>query len=103
MKAEPELKIIIFGNSSSGKSTLAKKLSREKNLARLDLDTVAWQSENPTTRRSISNNSCVVRSQVVGQSCPATATPIIASLVTSSASFSSVKLPVPAGRFGMIR
>ncbi|MFT5164479.1 MAG: adenylate kinase family enzyme [Alteromonadaceae bacterium] len=37
------VKILIFGNSGAGKSTLAKKLAVSKNLAHLDLDTLAWQ------------------------------------------------------------
>jgi adenylate kinase family enzyme len=35
-------KIVIFGNSASGKSSLAKKLTSEHKLAHLDLDTLAW-------------------------------------------------------------
>lgn len=37
-------KIVIFGNSASGKSSLAKKLATEHQLAHLDLDTLAWLS-----------------------------------------------------------
>ncbi len=35
-------KIVIFGNSASGKSSLAKKLAVQYQLAHLDLDTLAW-------------------------------------------------------------
>lgn len=35
-------KIVIFGNSASGKSSLAKKLASAHKLAHLDLDTIAW-------------------------------------------------------------
>jgi adenylate kinase family enzyme len=35
-------KIVIFGNSASGKSSLAKKLALTLRLAHLDLDTLAW-------------------------------------------------------------
>ncbi|UUO25153.1 shikimate kinase [Colwellia sp. M166] len=35
-------KIVIFGNSASGKSSLAKKLAKQEQLAHLDLDTLAW-------------------------------------------------------------
>jgi len=45
-------KIIVFGNSASGKSSLAKKLSLIHSIAHLDLDIVAWQegTENPQRR-----------------------------------------------------
>jgi adenylate kinase family enzyme len=46
-------KIIIFGNSSSGKSTLAKKLKEERSLAHLDLDTLAWLAGETPTRKPI--------------------------------------------------
>ena len=37
-------RIIIIGNSGSGKSTFAKKLSREKDIPHLDLDVFAFDS-----------------------------------------------------------
>ncbi len=43
-------RVIIFGNSSSGKTTLAKKISKEQNLAHLDLDTLAWRNTKPPSR-----------------------------------------------------
>jgi uncharacterized protein (TIGR00251 family) len=43
-------KIVVFGNSGSGKSTLAKQLAGSKNLAHLDLDTIAWLPTNPPLR-----------------------------------------------------
>jgi len=46
-------KVLIFGNSGSGKSTLAKQLSAKVNLAHLDLDTLAWSKQKPTTRKPI--------------------------------------------------
>ena len=49
-------KILIFGNSGSGKSTLAKSLVREKNLAHLDLDTLAWLPVIPPERAPISES-----------------------------------------------
>lgn len=42
-------KVIIFGNSGSGKSVLARKLQSE-GLAHLDLDTIAWDA-NPQPHR----------------------------------------------------
>ncbi len=46
-------KIIIFGNSASGKSTLAKTLANRHGLAHLDLDTIAWQAVTPPERMPI--------------------------------------------------
>lgn len=43
-------KTVIFGNSGSGKSTLAIALARRHDAAHLDLDTIAWQAEQPTVR-----------------------------------------------------
>lgn len=50
-------KVIVFGNSASGKSTLAKKLSALEQLAHLDLDTLAWQQSVVPTRRSTAQSS----------------------------------------------
>lgn len=44
-------KIIIYGNSGSGKSTMAINLSKELGLIHLDLDTLAWKS--PGVREEI--------------------------------------------------
>jgi adenylate kinase family enzyme len=46
-------KIIIFGNSAAGKSTLAKNLSTQHSLAHLDLDTLAWLPEQPPKRQPL--------------------------------------------------
>ena len=37
------MRILIFGNSGSGKSHCAKRLSADHGLAHLDLDTIAWE------------------------------------------------------------
>lgn len=50
-------KVIIFGNSGSGKSTYAKRLAKEFGLAHLDLDTVAWQDTMPPERLTIVESS----------------------------------------------
>ncbi len=42
--------MLVFGNSASGKSTLAKRLAVSQQLAHLDLDLLAWQATNPPTR-----------------------------------------------------
>lgn len=46
-------KIVIFGNSGAGKSTLSKRLSVDQSLAHLDLDTLAFEKEDPTKRKEI--------------------------------------------------
>lgn len=43
-------KIVIYGNSGSGKSTLAKNLAEKYRAAHLDLDTIAWKSDQPGNR-----------------------------------------------------
>lgn len=37
-------RIVIFGNSGSGKTTMARALAREHGLAHLDMDSLAWAS-----------------------------------------------------------
>lgn len=46
----PVKRILIFGNSGSGKSTLAKACSQIPGMSYLDLDTVAWKSDQPGVR-----------------------------------------------------
>ncbi len=48
-------KISIFGNSSSGKSSLAKKLSENEKLTHLDLDTLAWLPTTPPSRTPLND------------------------------------------------
>ncbi len=45
--------ILIFGNSASGKSSLAKNLCETYALAHLDLDTLAWESTLPPERKPL--------------------------------------------------
>lgn len=49
-------KILIFGNSASGKSTLAKALCGEYALSHLDLDTLAWQATTPPIRSPLNES-----------------------------------------------
>ena len=49
-------KVVIFGNSAAGKSTLAKKLSSAESLAHFDLDLIAWQATTPPLRKPISES-----------------------------------------------
>lgn len=45
------MRIAILGNSGSGKSTLARWLVRSADLAMLDLDSVAWEPDQPAVSR----------------------------------------------------
>lgn len=50
-------RIVIFGNSGSGKSLLAAQLAAEHHLPSLDLDTVAWLPDSATpTRRPLAES-----------------------------------------------
>lgn len=51
-------RIVIFGNSGSGKSTMARSLAREYGLAHLDLDSLAWDS--PGVRRSMEASTLAI-------------------------------------------
>ncbi|MEM1411792.1 MAG: shikimate kinase [Pseudomonadota bacterium] len=46
-------RLLLVGNSSSGKSTLASALAQSQGLAHLDLDTLAWQPTTPPERRPL--------------------------------------------------
>ena len=52
----PVKKILIFGNSGSGKYTLAKKLCSSGSLSHLDLDTLAWQPITPPERKPLKDS-----------------------------------------------
>lgn len=50
-------RILLFGNSGSGKSTFAQYLSKAHGLAHLDLDTLAWRPTTPPERRPIAESA----------------------------------------------
>lgn len=50
-------KILVFGNSASGKSTLAKALTKQQGLAHLDLDTLAWLPVSPPKRSPLNQST----------------------------------------------
>lgn len=52
-------RIVIFGNSGSGKTTMARALAREHGLVHLDLDLLAWQS--PGVRRDLAGSVAEIR------------------------------------------
>jgi adenylate kinase family enzyme len=53
-------RILIFGNSGSGKSTMAREVSREYGIPHLDLDQLAWAS--PGTRKPVAESAAGIRS-----------------------------------------
>jgi len=59
-------KVLIFGNSASGKSTLAKQLAKSEGLAHLDLDTLAWQMTNPPTRKPLAQSAQTIEHFIQG-------------------------------------
>ncbi len=59
-------RIVVFGNSGSGKSSLARRLSRELGYPHLDLDSVAWRSANPPEREEVPL-SCAAIDAFVGK------------------------------------
>ena len=50
-------RIVIFGNSGAGKTTLARQLAQQSELAHLDLDTLAWLPESPPQRRPLADSA----------------------------------------------
>jgi adenylate kinase family enzyme len=62
-------KIVIFGNSSSGKSTLAKKLAKKNQLAHLDLDSIAWKGAIPAKRLAISESRAAINNFLSTNQC----------------------------------
>ena len=49
-------KVVIFGNTASGKSTLANQLCEAEKLAHLDLDVPAWTFASPLKRKPLSES-----------------------------------------------
>ena len=54
-------RIIIVGNSGSGKSTYAKQLATRHGLVHVDLDPYAWRPTDPPTRRSVEASMAELR------------------------------------------
>ncbi len=52
-------RIVVFGNSGAGKTTLARALTSQYGLAHLDLDSLAWDS--PGLRRSPAASARAIR------------------------------------------
>ena len=49
------MKVLVFGNSGSGKSTYAKALAEEFDLPHLDLDSIVWEPGRIAVQRSHSS------------------------------------------------
>lgn len=49
-------KVVVIGNSGSGKSSLALAHARDSGLVMLDLDTLAWEQTKPTERRPLDHS-----------------------------------------------
>ena len=54
------MKIIIIGNSGSGKSTFAKSLQSQFKIPLLDLDTVAWKKSQSPQREELLNSKMLI-------------------------------------------
>ncbi len=69
------MRFAIFGNSGSGKSTLASWLARSADLALLDLDSVAWEPDQPAVARASAlaeadvAKFCIARTRWVLEGC----------------------------------
>ncbi|PLW66830.1 AAA family ATPase [Pseudohalioglobus lutimaris] len=50
-------KILVFGNSGSGKSTIARELCDSQGLAHLDLDSLAWKPGVPPERMPLAESA----------------------------------------------
>jgi adenylate kinase family enzyme len=58
-------RILIFGNSASGKSTLAAKLALDSSLAHLDLDSLAWLPTETPQRRPLIQTEALIEEFLV--------------------------------------
>ena len=62
-----KMRIVVFGNSGSGKSRFAQNVSQAGGLAYLDLDTVAWTGKKPPQRLPIEESQRKIQSFVESQ------------------------------------
>lgn len=54
-------KILIFGNSGSGKSTFAKELVEAEQMPHLDLDSLAWLPTEPPVRAPLEHSELKIK------------------------------------------
>jgi adenylate kinase family enzyme len=80
------VRILIFGNSGSGKSTMARDLSLKCGIPHLDLDQLAWTS--PGTRKPVAESAAEIRTfaaqhpQWVAEGCYADLVEVLVPLAT---------------------
>lgn len=53
-------RIVILGNSGSGKTSLARRLSTQAGCEHFDLDDIAWKAADPPVRESIEKSSAAI-------------------------------------------
>lgn len=58
-------RIVVFGNSGSGKSTLAQRVAQDSGSLHLDLDTVAWNPNQPGIRLPIEESDVLLRAALL--------------------------------------
>ncbi len=58
------MKTLVMGNSSSGKSTLAKTMVSRDGVAHLDLDTLAWAATDPPERLPLVQSKAKIKAFV---------------------------------------
>jgi len=56
------MKVLVFGNSGSGKSTYARTLARPEGLAHLDLDSIVWEPGKIAVQRSLESVAASLKS-----------------------------------------
>jgi len=61
-------RLLVFGNSGSGKSAFAKNLQSSKEIAHLDLDTLAWLPDPPPRRKPIKESLVAISDFITANS-----------------------------------
>ncbi|HMF45539.1 MAG TPA: hypothetical protein VKE29_02595 [Candidatus Udaeobacter sp.] len=56
------MKVLVFGNSGSGKSTYAQSLATRESLAHLDLDSIVWEPRKIAVQRSSESMAASLKS-----------------------------------------
>ncbi len=62
------MKVLVFGNSGSGKSTYARALATREGLAHLDLDSIVWEPGKIAVQRPRESVAASLRSFIDSQS-----------------------------------